>query len=239
MRAIELFKELKAENIVEELIKDPDFFDIINIDNTIDNNEKNRRKEIIKSKYINEIKKIQNKNIQSNSSDFLLVTMGYDEEFYEIHLLRMEEIEKIKKNIEIKDCSEFSNPLYAIEFSDRNEILGHNISKSTLNKYGKNLIASIILREITFFGIDEEQCETTQSQNLKELLEITKNIENGLEKTISEEELFKELELEDDRTDEEKEMQSKKIHEKTERYIRNVINEIKDTLILENIIEKA
>ena len=73
MRVIELFKELKAENIVEELIKDPDFFDIININNTIDDNEKNRRKEIIKSKYINEIKKIQNKNIQSNSSDFLLI----------------------------------------------------------------------------------------------------------------------------------------------------------------------
>ena len=45
MYALELFKELEPKEIVGELIKQPNFFELIDWNNTIDEVEKNRLKE--------------------------------------------------------------------------------------------------------------------------------------------------------------------------------------------------
>lgn len=235
MYAIELFKELNSLDIVNELTKDPSFFELIDWDNTIDDIEKTRRKNKIKEAYIKEIDKIKEKIVFFDSSKILIVTRRlYDNDTaLDISLLKANEIEKIKESI--SNPNDFKNPLYGINFTDRNEILGYKISEDSVKRYSKVLIASLILHDITSFGIEEELFNEKRDEIISSLDEISERIETGEEKTYSAEEVWESLGFVDSRSEEEKEMQKQESIRKAQLYIKCIIDDIKMTIAKEGL----
>lgn len=234
MYALELFKNCDSKSIVESLTSVPNFFELIDWNNTIDENEKNRLKAKIKTRYIEEVEKIKEKSVNFNSKKILMVTrrLYEDNDTLDISLLNVGEIEKVKDYI--KDVEDFKNPLYGIIFSDRNEILGYKISEDSLKRYKAEVVASLILRDITSMGIDEVACVERQEEIISSLEETSKRVLSGEEKTYTEEEVWESLGLEPE-SEEEKERKRQEAVESTMRYIKGIIDDIKLTIEAENL----
>lgn len=234
MFVLELFKELNSKDIVNELARQPNFFELIDWNNTIDEAEKNRLKEKVKDSYLKEVEKIKEKNLTFNKDKILIVTrrLYEDDGVFDISLMKVSEIDKVKDCI--KNVEEFKNPLYGIIFSDRNDVLSCKISEDSLSRYEKEKIASLILKDITSMGIDEDACIKRQEEIINDLEETSRRVMEGKEKTYTEEEVWESLGLEPE-SKEEKERKEKEAIESTKRYINGLIDDIKLTIEKENL----
>jgi hypothetical protein len=244
MYVIDLFKEVEAFDVVNEMIKVPYFFDYIDYDNTITDNEKNKRKYQIKLAYIDEFNSIKRKKINDFSNDVIFIhkriedSISYDASLFKIHkriedsisydasLFKIDKLKIIKESIDIDEIENFKNPLYSVMFDERNYILGLSVSKSNIEKYGRILVASVIFNEITRLGLSEKSSINYKNKIIKELEESCKYVDNG-GKTFSTEELEKELGIVDNRTKEEKDEENKKMRKNIENNIQNLIQDIK------------
>lgn len=236
MYVIDLLKKINPVNVVEILTSFPDFFDMIDWNNTISDEEKEKIKQTIKQKYINEINRIKNlKNIRTDDTKVVFVSPRIENDgWMSASLIDLSEKEKILNSISNEE--HFCNPLYSLTFTKRNLILGFKLSNINIERMGEETAAAVLLHEMTCFGIDEEARNIRQNEIISELKETTKRIETGEEKCIPIEDLWKELGVEDTRTPEEKEEESKKRHEEMLKNIHNYVYELKYVLKELNII---
>lgn len=231
MFVYELFKKLNAEDIVNEMIKDPEFFWEIDIDRTTSKLEKEETKKIIISKYVNAVKEMQQKSYTGSVDEIMILTKEFDgDDFYLCPcLLTRDKFDEAYEHLTTFDKMEdFNNPLYGICFETRDEVLSYTLSPVMLEKYSEVQIAATILDEVTFFGIEQNYCNERIEQNVKSLKEQVEEIdrarEEGREIGIPADEVFKELGYEDTRTEEEKE----EAHRKIILDVQNRINDIKE-----------
>ena len=68
----------------------------------------------------------------------------------------------------VYDIFEDKVPRYAYELSAREEILGYNIPDTCVEMFGIEKILADVLREMTFYGISDEEIANEKSQLFKE-----------------------------------------------------------------------
>lgn len=244
MYVIDILRSVNPIITVNEMTKVSWFFDDVNWNNTLTNTEKEELKEKVKNRYINELLKISKTSDESiiyNDTKILFPSkrIGSEELFYDCSLIDLNEKDKILENIKLKnfeDVFEFKNPLYGILFTKRNEILGYRISNKTLGKMSKEKFAAAILYSLTSFAIDEKEREEKQEEIIASLEKQELEIESKTEKTYSEEDIFKELGVTDERTNIEKLRERYSSLCETYKDIINLIFDIQEILIEENII---
>ena len=222
MKAFEVLKEIDSCKIVEKMTSFPNYFEMIDLDNTINLEEKNRRKEIIKQRLIKELDKIKSKDIKNASpNEILIVHERIDDcEYIDLSILRLSDFKdgKYHKEEFLKYNNPYINPLYSPVFMNREELLCMEVSKASLDKYGMLEVASSIANELTTFAIDEEQRDEIINNHLNDLEESIKDIKD--KKTYTIEEVFEHLGYKDTRTKEEKELERKKYQERLEKGIK-------------------
>lgn len=215
MLVIDFLRKFNSNKIVECLISTPNYFEMIDWDNTISEEIKIQRKKIIKDKIVEEFDKIKEKNI-SKSNDGILVVIKriYDEEgYYDADLF---DINKFNINTYEKE----KNPLYGLCFSNREKILGLELANYCIEKYGEDAVIGAIAKELTSFSIFEEDRETIIEENI---LALEKACEESLKndtKLYSFEELYEELGFEpEEKTHEQEELEKKNAIEKAKKFI--------------------
>lgn len=116
----------------------------------------------------------------------------------------IEEIDQLFEGFELPQGCSFS-------FVSWSEVLGYQVNMENLEHIGKLKYVAAFLDELTFFGIEEEEMEKEREEldsRCKELDEINKLPPEEQEKHFtSAKDLFEELGLTDERTDEEKELE--------------------------------
>ena len=108
-----------------------------------------------------------------------------------------------------EECERFS-----IDFCDWAKILGSEVCKESIEEYGAAPVIVSIFFEMTFIGWTKAEADK-EIENLQKLCDETnEDLENGSsEKFISAEQLFEELGYHDDRTEEEKLAEAKRMEE--------------------------
>lgn len=214
MLVIDFLKKYPSSKIVNCLINTPNYFEMIDWDNTISDEIKKEKKQIIINKLIEEFDKIKNKTILENGEGVLVVVKRlYDDEgYYDANLFDF-------KNFDINTYEKEKNPLYGLCFSNRQRILGLELANYCIDKYGEDAVIGAIAKELTSFSIFEEDREKSIKKNIESL-------EKACEESLNEnnlysfEEIYEELGLEvEEKTIEEKELERKESIEKAQRYI--------------------
>lgn len=227
MFVYEFFKTLNYEKIIETMCSFPGFFEMIDWDNTIDENEKNKRKNIIKAKYLKALKDMEDIDYKKNEKEVIIVTTRIESEiYYDASSLPLRKV-YLGETLE-----EFKNPMFDIIFTNRNETLGKLISKTSIEEYGEYNVAAAILKQITFFGIDNDFSTKRQKEEILNLENIVKDLEeNPNQKMYTEEELWEELGIErEKRTPEEEKEYQDKIYKELEKNIKELKRIIYKTL---------
>lgn len=241
MYVIDLLKNLDANEIIEELVKIPYFFDDIDIDNRIDEKNKEKLKKEIKQKYLNELKKITSKsNIEYNDNEILIISnrIGNETNCLDCFTINIKnDKEKLIKNLKVsnfEDIYSFNNPTKGICFLERKYILGFRVSNVNMKRYGKIVLAAHILKELTTFAIDEKEREIKTNEIIESL---TKEFDKNIDKTYSIKELREKLGIKDTETNIEKYRKKYLSYCDTYKSIINVIFDIQEILVEENIID--
>lgn len=135
---------------------------------------------------------------------------GIEKEFYDTFFFEKERLQKefetcrVYKSLEDFQGSNYENRAYSLIGVDRYELLGFQFAEECLNKNNFDKILAQLFWEMTWYGWDYEQSKLNFEKEVKILEESIKDIENS--KTLSIEEVFKELGIVDNRTEEEKEI---------------------------------
>ena len=185
------------------------------------------RETIVVSKWLDSILTLQEQRdinavivVDKNVSDF---PDEKDYEYIDTSLLHIDELKMSKiriPNIEENEVwnmpeeeVDFLLPLpslpqtYAFEFCDWEEILGYSISQSNIDEYGLEAILAGVIYEMTFFGYERTDMEEEREElhnRIQEVNEIFKQPEEEQKKHfISGEEIFKQLNYVDERSEEE------------------------------------
>jgi hypothetical protein len=215
----EMFKETSSEKVIKELIKQPGFFWEIDINNELNDIQKAKFKSKIKQLYNDEINNIKNDKYKIIYNNDCIVVCSKriegnsdDEVYYDVSKLYKKDFCTIEK-FEVNKPEEFKNPTVELLFEEREKVLGFQCSDYCIKKYGAEVILAALLREMCFFGINNNDCLKRKKEAENELIEAIKASENcNPEDYISEEDFWKELGLKDERTQEEKEEMKKRIH---------------------------
>ena len=208
MTIYELFIQAKSNKIIEALEQINGFYDFIDWDNRLSEEEKDSAKEYLRQLYKEEIIKIkEGKYIPVRKPEYVVIVakqMSGDGMYYDIARLCKEDVE-FAKNIDITNPYEFKDPMIDVLFSTREEILGMDISRYSVERYDFNQVAAGILRHMCFFGIDNEQSEKGKEEAENKLFKAAEQAFSIKEEDyISADDVFKILGYKDDRTPEEK-----------------------------------
>ena len=203
MYAIELLNLFSSKQVVDELSKIPWLLEEIDWDMRIPSEKKKEAKEKVLEAYekaLDNIKSTYNKdNVEINDDSLLVFLERFGENgVYDANLLKIkEDKKKILKAIDINDIEDafnFNNPMYAVDFSSRDKILGYKLSDYNLNKVGKLICAASLLYVLTAFGLDEDDRSEKIEKIENDLEESIDNEKEGLVgETITHEELMKAL----------------------------------------------
>lgn len=218
----------------------------LNNDNTIPDKGKEEIRAQETEILFNRYKDIINIKPDYDDSKIIVVFKQYEyveDEYY--HSASLYEIEELK-NKSLNECSfyderedltqeEYSNKYiqsYAFELTDWKDVLGYLVSEESVKEYGAQNVAYAIIDEMTFFGSEYDLNNQRREQVIYELSKSLEEIKSGeyKSKTISLEELEKDLDLPKE-TDEEKEINNKKMLDEME------YNRIEQNRILKQIIE--
>lgn len=223
MYLYEMLNEFTDVEITNEICKLPYFFDMIDLDNTIDEIEKNRRKDVLVSKYqkaVSEIKDFKESEIEVNDGKLLLFLprIGENNGIYDCNLLYIkEEKQKIIDAISIKqfeDVLNFKNPCYCIDFEPTNVILGYSVCNDNIKRIGKLKCVATVINSILNFGLTEDERISVYESIISALTNQIHDIKSKKEKTYTIDELYKQLGFK-----REKLKQKKKIIKAQSRYI--------------------
>ena len=134
-------------------------------------------------------------------------------------------------NYDMLNIEDFKNPLVSTTFQERATTLSLMVSPYILSIYKKETIAAAALREMCFFGIDNEIREEAITNVINDLKQSEKELETGniLDKCYTFEEIKKELGFEDNRTEEEKELERENIRKESIQYITHCMKIMKET----------
>lgn len=105
---------------------------------------------------------------------------------------------------------------YALEFTPWEEWLSYQVLEKSMYLYGPVAVVAHALYELTFFGFSIEDTRRKVASELKTLEESINEIKSGKAKTIPAEEVFEELGYIDERTEEEKCLDEKRMRDATE-----------------------
>ena len=242
MNVKELLGNVNIKQTVDIMCNFPGFFDMIDWDKRLCENKKKDLKEKAKNRFIEEYNKILESDVIESRDKYLIVSERKEKSlnddskydiYYNVSMMNLSELDRIKDGILVDDIFEFKNPLYDVMFSSRQEILGMNVAKVNFNRYSNELIAACILHLLTSFAIDEDERTEKIEEIENSLKQSLDDMKNG-GKTYSSDELRKMLGLEEE-TEEEKERRRIEAKERAEIFITYTINLIKDALIAENI----
>lgn len=134
------------------------------------------------------------------------------EEKYDLSLIRKTDLNSLplKTYKSVEEASTYRNTAYSLIDMDRYEALGYEFVDITLTSENLSKIATTIFFELTWFGFDYEYAKENQEKQYEEVLKSVKQYEQdkkeGKEiKYLSMEEVFEDLGIKDERTEEEKE----------------------------------
>lgn len=134
------------------------------------------------------------------------------EEKYDLSLIRKTDLNSLplKTYKSVEEASTYRNTAYSLIDMDRYEALGYEFVDITLTSENLSKIATTIFFELTWFGFDYEYAKENQEKQYEEVLKSVKQYEqdkkDGKEiKYLSMEEVFEDLGIKDERTEEEKE----------------------------------
>lgn len=111
---------------------------------------------------------------------------------------------------ELVDNDEYMPTTYGIDFTPRGELLNYEVSKASLDLYGKYICAAEIFFEMTFYGLFESQVAEKRDElserveEVHDLIEREKNGEDVSDKLISADDIFGIEENEEDSENSEK-----------------------------------
>lgn len=234
MNLYEIFKECNSDDIIEEMCKDKSFLEEIDWDNRINNKQKELLKNRVKAMYKKEIKNIQDGYYvlekTTNNPVLVIIKQMFGPERYELGMFYEKNYEDAL-NYDMLNIEDFKNPLVSTTFQERATTLSLMVSPYILSIYKKETIAAAALREMCFFGIDNEIREEAITNVINDLKQSEKELETGniLDKCYTFEEIEKELGFEDNRTEEEKELERENIRKESIQYITHCMEIMKET----------
>lgn len=156
----------------------------------------------LKKIYLNTFKKLKNILPSNKPNNIEIVVFKHKNSEYDRDYI-IEGIEKIKELDKVPaDYEELEKYIYRFSFSfvSWEDVLNYKINDLSIKNIPECLLLTIIIDEITEFGIDEESINERKEEIEKMLDEAERSIEDGNFYTI-----------EDTRTDEEKEASYKKM----------------------------
>lgn len=187
-----LFKELLMKCNYENIFKKMcDELDILDSDLEIS-------KEILKENayqyYEKEYNELLGLSYNKDLKDNIICVVNLLDEYdindiwhYSSFMIKKSDIEKYK-NKEIEFISK-----YDIAFSDWKDVLGYSVSDICVEKYGMELIAGIMLEELSFFGNNYDKARTKCDELVETLNIRAESVKNGTAITYTMEEVFDHL----------------------------------------------
>lgn len=82
---------------------------------------------------------------------------------------------------------------YAFEFDTWEQILGYQVSSSSIQRYGIDAVSKAIFDEMTFFGYDREESEEKAQNEISIILERAEEIKSNPDACIPAEKVFSDL----------------------------------------------
>lgn len=235
MKLYEIFQHCKSDKIIDEMCKDESFLEEIDWDNRIDDKQKALLKNKVKSMYKKEIENIQNEfySINKTIDDpiLLIIKQVASENRYTLGMFYKKDFEE-SLTYDINKPEDFKNPLVSILFQKREETLNLTVSPYILDIYPKETIAAAALREMCFFGIDNELREEAVNEAINDIEKSVEDYEKHKDDEdyfYSTDEVREILGLEDTRTEEEKEQEKEKNHREAVKYITDCITAMQKT----------
>lgn len=110
-----------------------------------------------------------------------------------------------------KDLTKNKIDGYAYEFNKVTEVLGYSVSNACIYAYGKYKVACSILYEMTFFGYDIEEQEKKVVEESEDLKKQVEEINSGTAKLEDLDTFLAKINYKDNRTDLQKEFDTKRI----------------------------
>lgn len=142
-----------------------------------------------------------------------LMTPKTDKNMILVVATQKDELEKNEYTYyDVTGYSKEDKTFYAIEFTPWEDWLGMTVPIKNVEELGEVVYVGECLREMTFISYDEEDIKG----EIDALNALTEKIKSGEEKTYPIEDLFKEFNYVDERTEEEKEADEKYMKEAME-----------------------
>lgn len=200
----QLFQRVDAEQFIQEFLKynATDYLSkIFNINNPADINSSYYENLISTLK--NTLNLFKTMEVTENKDNIIFVVPFAEDDYfvYESYFLQKEDIINNNENYD----------RYAYELDEYSQVLGYGVSEATLYLLGEVQTAVGIFNEMTFCGINVTERDLYVSDITTSLQEALKEIEDkGVETLLPAEDVFKEFNFTDDRTQCEKDFDQAK-----------------------------
>lgn len=221
MRVTQLFKIVPCRDIAEKAVRQHCLNESLS-------SKGERMAKKLESLYLAEAEKVaEGAYYGPDVKGSVLLVFKDSDGYYDASRMKEEDFEDIKK-IDPDDPHAFRNPMVSVLFGERKDVYNSEVSDISLQKYPQDEVAACLLRQMCFFGIDEETYVQNRDAEIKELEKALDQADK--QKGIPAEDLFERLGYKDTRTKEEKEAAHREMMQKIKNDIRNEILLMQETV---------